>query len=46
MWPTTVMEILFAGGMLSLVADLAGSGSPTHRPYGAAAVGVLALASS
>ncbi len=46
MWPTTVMEILFAGGMLSLVADLLGRASPPFRRYGAATVAAIAIASS
>jgi proton-translocating NADH-quinone oxidoreductase chain N len=43
MWPTTVMEILFAGGMLSLVADLGGRASEALRRYGAAAVSAVAI---
>ena len=43
MWPTTVMEILFAGGILSLLADLGGKSSPTFRRYGAGTVGALAV---
>ena len=43
MWPTTVMEILFAGGMLSLVADAGGRVSAPLRRYGAGMVGVIAM---
>lgn len=43
MWPTTVMEILFAGGMLSLVIDVVGRSSGLLRRYGAGLVGVLAI---
>ena len=46
MWPTTVMEILFAGGMLSLLADLGGKASPFLRRYGAALVGAAAIVAS
>ena len=46
MWPTTVMEILFAGSMLSLFADLGGRGSPSVRRYGAGLVGALAIGAS
>jgi proton-translocating NADH-quinone oxidoreductase chain N len=40
------MEILFAGGMLSLLADVGGRVSEPLRRYGAAAVGALAIALS
>jgi formate hydrogenlyase subunit 3/multisubunit Na+/H+ antiporter MnhD subunit len=46
MWPTTVMEILFAGGMLSLLADSAGGRSAFLKRYGAALVGALAMVAS
>lgn len=46
MWPTTVMEILFAGAMLSLLIDLAGRTSPTVGRYGAGLAGSLAIAAS
>ena len=46
MWPTTVMEILFAGGMLSLLADVGGRSSELLRRYGAAVVSGLAVAQS
>jgi formate hydrogenlyase subunit 3/multisubunit Na+/H+ antiporter MnhD subunit len=46
MWPTTVMEILFAGGMLSLVADMGGRFSSQLKRYGAGAVSALAVAFS
>jgi proton-translocating NADH-quinone oxidoreductase chain N len=43
MWPTTVMEILFSGSVLSLVADLGGRGSTLLKRYGAAFVAALAI---
>ena len=43
MWPTTVMEVLFVGGMLSLVADLVAKKSGALRRYAAAAVSALAI---
>jgi proton-translocating NADH-quinone oxidoreductase chain N len=43
MWPTTVMEILFAGGMLSLVADAGGRASALLKRYGAGMVGAIAV---
>jgi len=43
MWPTTVMEILFAGGMVSLLADLGAKSSEAMRRYAAAAVAGLAI---
>ena len=46
MWPTTVMEILFAGGMLALLADIGGGTSEWLRRYAAATVSALAIASS
>ena len=46
MWPTTVMEILFAGGMLSLLADVGGRASESLRRYGAATVSAIAVVSS
>jgi len=46
MWPTTVMEILFAGGMLSLLADLGGKRSAVLGRYAAAAVSAIAIVSS
>jgi F420H2 dehydrogenase subunit N len=46
MWPTTVMEILFAGAMLSLVVDAFGGVSSFLKRYGAGLVGALAILSS
>ncbi len=46
MWPTTVMEILFAGSMVALLADLAGKWSGSLRRYGAGAVAALAVIAS
>ena len=43
MWPTTVMEILFAGSMLSLLADLGGRMSPLLRRYGGGSVAAIAV---
>jgi proton-translocating NADH-quinone oxidoreductase chain N len=37
------MEFLFAGGMLSLVADVGGRASPILKRYGAGMVGAVAL---
>jgi NADH-quinone oxidoreductase subunit N len=43
MWPTTVMEVLFTGGMLSLALGVVGKGSKLVRDYGpgAAAAGAM-----
>ncbi len=38
MWLTTVLEVLFAGAMLSLLADIAGRGFGLRRSYVAGAV--------
>ena len=46
MWPTTVMEVLFAGGMLSLAVDVLGRPSGFLRRYGAGLVAALATAAS
>ncbi len=46
MWPTTVMEVLFAGGMLALLVDIGGGASPAVRRYGAGLVVCLAAATS
>lgn len=47
MWPTTVMEVLFAGAFASLLADIAGRASEFARRYGAglvvAAAAVISL---
>jgi proton-translocating NADH-quinone oxidoreductase chain N len=43
MWPTIVMEVLFAGGMLSLVVDMGGKLSPFIRRYGAGLVSAGAV---
>ncbi|HKT22098.1 MAG TPA: hypothetical protein VJR06_05770, partial [Nitrososphaerales archaeon] len=37
MWPTTVMEVMFAGAFLALLADMAG-GTSFVRRYGAGLV--------
>ncbi len=46
MWPTTAMEILFAGSMVALLADLAGKWSGALRRYGAGVVAALAVIAS
>ena len=46
MWPTTVMEILFAGGMLSLFMDVVGQSVGFLKRYGAGIVGALAIITS
>jgi len=46
MWPTTVMEILFAGGMLSLFMDVVGRSVGFLKRYGAGIVGALAIITS
>ncbi len=43
MWPTTVMEILFAGGMLSLVLDIGGGASAFLKKFGAALMAAVAI---
>jgi len=43
MWPTTVMEVLFAGGMLSLVVDMGGKRSPFIKRFGAGLIAAGAL---
>lgn len=42
MWPTTVMEVLFAGAFLSLIADMAGR-TPLMKRYGAGLVVASAI---
>ncbi len=43
MWPTIVMEVLFAGGMLSLVVDMGGKLSPFIKRYGAGLISAGAV---
>jgi F420H2 dehydrogenase subunit N len=43
LWPTTVMEILFAGAFLSLLADIGGRASEFVRRYGAGLVVAAAV---
>jgi proton-translocating NADH-quinone oxidoreductase chain N len=46
MWPTSVMEVLFAGAMLSLFAETAGRAYPPLRSFGAGLVAVASVAAS
>jgi proton-translocating NADH-quinone oxidoreductase chain N len=46
MWPTDVMEVLFAGSMVSLLADIAGRFSRPVGRYGAGLASFAALALS
>jgi multicomponent Na+:H+ antiporter subunit D len=46
MWPTTVMEVLFAGAMISLLAEMGGRAYKPLRDYGAGLVATLAIAIS
>jgi len=43
LWPTTAMEILFAGSMVALLVDIAGRASPFLKRFGAGLVAALAV---